>query len=174
MEKHLILSVISKDHPGIVKEIAGTVKDHGGNWLESSLNRLAGKFAGVIRISVPEQNLGELKQALSLLSKQAITVYVEELLKEEPRSNGLQACFSAIGPDRSGIVKEISLAFAQHQINLESLSTNRSSAPHTGDPIFEAEGELTIPTETQLDDLYEQLEKIADQLAIDIHLEDID
>ena len=46
----LVLTLIGPDRPGLVEAVAEVVAAHGGNWLESRMARLAGKFAGILRI----------------------------------------------------------------------------------------------------------------------------
>lgn len=173
MAKHWILSVLSDDRPGVIKQIAELVNRHGGNWLESRLTQLAGKFAGVIRVNVPEAAEADLKQALLSLKLRGINVQVEDLqptaLVREP---GRDATFSAIGPDRPGIVLEIAQALIEYNINIADLNTNCSSTPYSGEPLFAADGVLHVPQGTNLEQLSTQLDHIADALGIDISLEE--
>ena len=46
----LVFTLLGPDRPGIVKEISALVREHGGNWMESSLSHLAGHFAGLVRV----------------------------------------------------------------------------------------------------------------------------
>lgn len=170
MPTNLVITVISDDKPGIVKQLANTVAEHGGNWLESRLSHLAGKFAGVIRISAEPDKLDALEQALSNLGSQHIRVSMEESSDTPTGNIQRQAAFKALGPDRAGIVLEIAQAFAQYNINVEEFNTNCSSMPYSGDPLFEAEGLIQLPESADLHDLSEQLERIADHLAIDIRI----
>ena len=48
MQTELILTVVGDDRPGMVQDAANCVREVGGNWLESRMTRLAGKFAGVV------------------------------------------------------------------------------------------------------------------------------
>lgn len=172
MDKHLILTIISDDKPGVVKQIAKIVSQHKGNWLESQLAQLAGKFAGVIRISLPDEFVSPLDLALTNLSHDNIHVQVNELNTHPRQALKRKANFSAAGPDRQGIVLEITQAFTLHNINVEQLNTKCSSMPYSGEPFFEAEGLLSLPDDTLLADLIEQLDSIADQLGIDLSLEE--
>ena len=52
MTTYLVLTIIGEDRPGIVESLAEIISDHSGNWLESSMSQLAGKFAGILRVSV--------------------------------------------------------------------------------------------------------------------------
>ncbi len=172
MAKHIILSVISNDKPGVIKSISKAVKQNGGNWLESQLSQLAGKFAGVIKVSVADENLAQMHQALQSLREQGIKIYIEELENQAPSVEARKAHFTAVGPDRPGIVMEISDALANYNINILDLNTQCTSMPYSGEPLFEAQGEVSVPLSTPLEDVYDQLCAIADQLAIDIHLEE--
>lgn len=172
MDQQWILSVLSDDRPGVIKQIAELVTHHGGNWLESRLTQLAGKFAGVIRINVPAAAGTDLRQALVALKQRGINVQVEDVPPPPTRATGRSATFSALGPDRPGIVLEIAQALTEYQINIADLNTNCSSTPYSGEPLFAAEGVLNVPTGTDLEQLSAQLERIADTLGIDISLEE--
>ena len=54
--------------------LADTVRDNGGNWLESRLSHLAGKFAGIVRINIEEQQFDALEQSFAALSESGIAV----------------------------------------------------------------------------------------------------
>jgi glycine cleavage system regulatory protein len=72
MSTYLVLTVIGDDKPGLVEMLADTIARHSGNWLESNMSKLAGKFAGILRIGVDEQHVDNLITALdghSLLLK---------------------------------------------------------------------------------------------------------
>ena len=61
---HLVLTVIATDHPGLVERIAQCIASHGGNWLESRMSRMAGQFAGILRVAVPAEGYDELVEGL--------------------------------------------------------------------------------------------------------------
>lgn len=172
MDTQLILSIISDDEPGVVKHLAQIVSQHGGNWQESRLTQLAGKFAGVVRIAVDAQQREALQQALTALKAQGIRVLVEDIDKLNRQVASRSARFSLAGPDRPGIVLEITQAFMRYQINVEDLNTHCSSMPYSGEPLFEADGVLSLPTATDLEQLSDQLEEIGDNLGLDIHIEE--
>ena len=48
----LVLTLIGPDRAGLVEAVAAVVADHGGNWLESRMSRLAGQFAGILEVEV--------------------------------------------------------------------------------------------------------------------------
>ncbi|WP_339900236.1 ACT domain-containing protein [uncultured Gilvimarinus sp.] len=170
MNQHLVLTVISADRPGVVQLLAKTIHAHHGSWLESRMAHLAGKFAGILQVAVPDENHSDLLAALKALSSEGLQV-VAELADSNSVSSDNHFSFSVVGPDRTGIVAEIAEAFAGRGISVEELETDCSSMPWSGEPMFEATGFIRVPAEVDMDDLYDQLDVIADELAVDIRIE---
>lgn len=171
MLKNLILTLISDDKPGIVEIISRVIANHEGNWLDSQLAHLGGKFAGVIRVQIDEAQQQQLASGLEKLESQSIKVFIDECVQEETAPAEIKTLsFIATGPDRPGIVREISSALAHYRINLEKLDTRLSSMPYSGEPLFEAEGIMAIPADLNRSELDERLDTIANELAMDIVL----
>ena len=174
MPQHCILSVLSVDKPRIVHRIAEVVEAHKGNWLESRLTQLAGQFAGVIRVSIASDDTSALERALQALAEDGIAVTITPLDSPMQQASQQSAQFTLTGPDRAGIVREITDAFAEYHINVEEIITRCSSMPYSGDPLFEAEGKLQLANDTDWDGLLDKVQTIADQLALDIHVQQSD
>ena len=51
----LIVSVFAEDRPNLINAISDQVLAHDGNWLESSLSRLCGQFAGLVHIDIAKE-----------------------------------------------------------------------------------------------------------------------
>ncbi len=69
MSTYLVLTVIGDDKPGLVELLSDVIARHQGNWLESSMAQLAGKFAGILKVSVDEQSAEALIADLKRLDK---------------------------------------------------------------------------------------------------------
>ena len=50
----LVLTFVGDDRPGLVNAVSEKIAACGATWLESRSARLAGKFAGILLVSVPE------------------------------------------------------------------------------------------------------------------------
>ncbi len=48
----LVLTYVGDDRPGLINAVSEKVAAFGGTWLESRAVRLAGKFAGILRVNV--------------------------------------------------------------------------------------------------------------------------
>lgn len=166
----LVLTVIGDDRPGLVGELAAVVAEHHGNWLESSMAQLAGKFAGIVKIGVAQPQAAKLQQALLKINQLKITVEVSESSQLVLATRRLK--LALVGNDRIGIVKEVSQVLARHAVNVENLDTHTSSAPMSADTLFHAIAELTAAASLDASALTRELERISNDLMVDITLDE--
>jgi len=168
------MTVIGPDRPGLVESIASLVAEHGGNWQESRMCRLGGQFAGLLQVEIDEADEENLRSALAALSGQELEIIVHRSSAElEPRCSEI-AFVEIVGQDRPGIVKQIAHAFATEGVNVEELSSQCSSAPMSGERLFEAKAKVCIPESCDTDKLRERLESIAEDLQVDVSFESLD
>ena len=59
----LVLTVIGDEQSGLVDALSGVIADHGGSWDESHMTQLAGKFAGIVLVTVPAPRVDEFDTA---------------------------------------------------------------------------------------------------------------
>ena len=52
MNTSFVLSFSAKDKPGIVELLSNTISCNGGNWLESAMSHLAGRFVGIVVVDI--------------------------------------------------------------------------------------------------------------------------
>jgi glycine cleavage system regulatory protein len=166
----LIVTLVGADHPGIVESVAQPIAAHGGNWLESRMAHLAGKFAGILRLEVEQEKVRALTQALAALERSGLRVVVE---RGEPEASALQPrCMELdlVGTDRPGIVREISHVLVAHGVNIEELTTDRPAAPMSGAPLFRARARVRLPAHAGVAELRRELEKVASDLMVEVNL----
>lgn len=171
VQSQLVLTLIGKDRPGLVDALASVVADHGGNWLDSRMCHLGGEFAGILRIELPAEREADLTTALANLGSRGLQVVVRND-GAESATPPAGATIEIVGQDRPGIVKQISKALAQHQVNVEELHTERTSAPMSGEMLFQATIEVTAPVGCDVGALRQSLEKIAADLMVEIRFKD--
>ena len=87
--------------------------------------------------------------------------------------DGTDIALSLVGPDRPGIVREISAALSERNVNVVEMDSWVSSAPMAGEALFEASVTACIPQTDDLDDLEDQLDDIANDMTLDIKVERI-
>lgn len=169
-KQHIVITLLSNDKPGIVQSVADTIANTGGNWLESRMSQLAGKFAGILKVCIDKDKVDTLTVALKNLSSSGIQILIDHSEDEHSNKQGKTLAFELIGADRVGIVSEIANAFSEKGISIDELETNCSSMPWSGEPLFEATGLLIAPNTIDKDDLLDRLDGIEDKLGLDISI----
>jgi glycine cleavage system regulatory protein len=165
----LVLTLIGPDRPGLVESLARRVADHGGNWLESRMARLGGQFAGILRVEVPPEKVPALQAALAELREDGLRVVAESgALADGPDLRAME--LRLVGQDHPGIVRDVSRVLLHHGVNIEELATDHESAPMTGERLFRTKARLQVPADANADRLREDLEKIVDDLMVDLSL----
>ena len=167
MQTYLIMTVLGADRPGLVRSLADTVALHGGNWLESRMARLAGQFAGIVRIECPATSVDALLHELHDPGIPGLTVQAvrEEAVEAPPRKT---LSVEILGHDRPGIVRELSTAISGAGGNVEELTTGLESAPMSGHAMFRARGVVSIPEDADASTLTTAIESLGGDLTVDV------
>lgn len=168
----MILTVTSPDRTGLVESIAKTVAQHDGNWVQSSMSRLAGRFAGVVRVDVPRDKADALGKALAQLDQQGLHIRVEQVADDVPDQPARRLHLEIIGQDHPGIIRDVTQLLTHRNINVIDLTTRVESAPWSGEQLFRAKANLVAPADLPVDELRQTLEALGQRIAVDITLED--
>jgi glycine cleavage system regulatory protein len=171
MQVSIVLTIIGADKPGLVQSLSGAIADGGGNWLESRMARLGGQFAGILRVTVDADRADALIADLNALREAGLSVHAERSDIAESGAPARGVLLEFIGHDRPGLIREMTQALARRQINVEQLDTQVISAPMSGEPLFQATAHLRVPADVDDADLRAEIEHIADQLSLDVSLE---
>jgi len=162
--KHLVISFICPDRPGLVNALSNVVKQQQGNWQSSSMHNLSGFFAGIIEIAVAEQNtdslIAEIK-AIEGMNAQVAIASTEELPENK------KIVLELTANDRAGIIQDISASIHKQNGNLLKLVSRQDNAPHSGQLMFKAKATVSVE-EHDIDNLIKELENLADDLMVDI------
>jgi glycine cleavage system regulatory protein len=163
------LTCIGDDRPGLVSALSAAVQRHGGSWEHSQMARLAGKFAGILQVTVPEDRAEALAADLTALKDIGLLVALERA--DEPAEREVvRLNLALLGADHPGIVAEISASLAGRGIGIEELTTTVREAPMAGGMLFEARAVLEAPPDTSTASLSALLEDLADELMVEISL----
>ena len=173
MPVEMVLTIISKDRPGLVQTLAQVIADHSGNWIDSSMARLGGEFAGILRVDVSERTVASFEKSLAALAEQGIVVTVRRD-SAAPRSHGRRVQLHLTGVDHPGIVREVSSALARRGVSIDELNTEVRPGSMTGEPLFTAQAIVILPTGLTTDELRTELERIGNDVMVDLALTESD
>ena len=169
MTTYLVLTAIGADKPGLVESLAKVIADNSGNWLESSMSQLAGKFAGILRVSVSDSEVDQLISALDGISDQ-LTLVIERVDSDFEIELPQTVELNLIGNDRPGIIREFSHVLTSLSVNVEQLSTDCVPAPMSSEVLFKAKANLKVPVGLKLEVLQQEIERLADDLIVEMQL----
>jgi len=169
MPKTLVLTFIADDRPGLVGRLSEAVAGAGGNWLESQMAHLAGKFAGIARVEIAGDDAAPIAQALNALHADGFRLTIAEA---EAAATPAVAEFSIelVGPDQPGIVRDVSRCLAERRVSVVELETDRRPAPMGGEHLFYARARISLPEGLDVDELRAALEELSAALMVDIGL----
>ncbi len=165
----LVMTLIGKDRPGLVETLSAMIESYGGNWEESRMVELEGQFAGLLQVHVPAQRAAALERALGDLEGMSVTVARSA---PERHDDVHSMTLDVVGQDHPGIVHQLSAVIAGRGISIEELESGLEAAPMAGGTMFHATARLRAPKSVQLEDLQQDLERLADDLMVDIDLDE--
>jgi methionyl-tRNA formyltransferase len=174
MPVSLVVTVIGEDRPGLVSLLSDRAMAYGANWAESRMANLAGQFAGIVHFQVPAENAVPLAAALRELEKHGLRVLIAKTDAERPPANLRRLRLELVGQDRPGIVREVSRALADRGVSIAELHTTLTSGAMSGESMFQADALLIAPVALGAEALRQGLEALANELMVDVTLDDKD
>lgn len=166
MKTSVILSAVGGDRPGLTRGLAEAVLSAGGNWLESHLSHLGGKYVGAILVELDAERLGELEQAVAGLNAGGLHVAIVPA-GDLPPVDGKPLWFELVGQDRPGIVHEVTAVLAGLGVNIEDFATRTEMGSWSAERLFRATARLTVPAATSPDAVQAALEAISGEIMVD-------
>ena len=165
----LVLTVIGDDRAGLVAALAEVISAHDGNWEHSQMTELAGQFAGIVVVSVPDERADELRAALHELDGlMDVSAHPGTDESGAPNEEWGHLRIELIGSDHPGIVRDVSSALARHGLSIETMTTERRDAPMAGGRLFEANVVVRVPPDVDPVDVGKELERVASELFVDL------
>ena len=166
MKARVILVVSGSDRPGLTKALADAVHAAGGNWLESHLSRLGGKYVGSVLVELDAAALPELEAQVSSVDASGLRVSLIAADDETP-TGGDTLTVELVGQDHPGIVREVTTVLAALGVNIDSLTTSTEHGAWSGEPLFRAEARVTLPQGVDRDEVQAALEAISGEVMVD-------
>ncbi len=168
----VILTVVGDDRPGLTQALADAVLAAGGNWLDSRLSRLGGKYLGSVLVDLPASEQTQLAEACRAVDAAGLQVTLFDAggAAVEVGRTATAVTLELLGRDRPGIVREIAAALAASDVNIEELDTGLMRGAESGEPLFRATARLSIPSTVSLDTVRSRLEELSAEIMVDFNL----
>lgn len=163
----VVITLIGDDRAGLVDAVSGAIAEHGGNWDRSHLAELAGKFAGIVLVELPDAQVEGLLVALDAIDAQGALAITAERAAAIETGAGTHVSLELMGQDHPGIVHEISHALARHGVSIDELETAVTPAPQGGN-LFIANAVLELPDGLDIAEVRVALEAVTHDLMVDL------
>ena len=168
MKTRVILSAAGSDRPGLTRSLAEAVLAAGGNWLESHLSRLGGRYVGSVLVEVDAERLADFETAIRAVDASGLSVSLVPA-GEEPAAGGEMLRLELVGQDRPGIVREVTAVLAGLGVNIEDFSTTTENSAWSGERLFRAAAKLNVPPGTTSDQVRSALEALSGEIMVDFN-----
>ena len=172
MHTSLVVTVIGQDRPGLVSLMSDRGKALGASWAESRMASLAGQFAGIVRFEVAAEHAEPLAASLLELQSLGLRVVIARGKGEPEPADSHLLKLELLGLDRPGIIRDISRALAECKVSIEELHTEIVSGAMSGEQMFQVKALLRVPAGLATHELRRVLEGLANELMVDIALDD--
>ncbi len=166
----LAVTVVGPDRPGIVKLLAERAKGFGANWTASRMANLAGQFAGIVHLEVPAGNADALSNALSALESTGLRVVIARSEPAAAPAGRRAVRLELAGPDRPGIVRDLSTSLAERGVSIEDLHTEVVDGAAGAGHVFRVRALLFVPNAITNEALERALDALATEMKVDLAL----
>jgi glycine cleavage system transcriptional repressor len=176
--QRLVLTGFGEDKPGLVAGLTQILCEFEGNIEDSTMTRLAGQFATLLIISLPESASVEAFQAACerLQASLGFSIHCTLLAKEREVAavapHSLPYMITVAGNDRTGITQRIAQALAELKANITDLNAHQIQG-ETG-PVYLMVIEADVPSPMTLSALEAHLKPTSDELKLDLRVKAID
>jgi len=173
MEKQFIMTAFGKDRPGIVADVTEVIFENGCKVEDSTMTRLADEFTLILMLTGQgddlEDRLG--KECRRLDIEKSLSAFIRPISGEPPApAAGRRGNIHVQGLDQAGIIFKISRYLSDNGVNIEYLNSRKSFSPESGAALYTVEIEVAIPEAVELKSLEKGLDRIGDELNLDVTL----
>lgn len=172
---HFALTIIGRDHPGIVARVTKVLFELGCNIADSSCTILGGQFAMILIISHPKFSSKEsFGTAFETIERDGLSVFLRTLQpggEATPHLQGELCLISVYGSDKPGIVYPVVKELGDRQINITDLNTKLVGSAER--PVYVMMIEAVLPPGIPLEKLAEIMAELKNKLQVDISVRDI-
>lgn len=166
MKETYISTVSGPSSPGIIKALAQTTRDHGGEWLASKVMKLDGQFSALMKVSIEAENVDPLQKAL--IEEYSDLQFVNNSAVS-PTNDEMQSIDLEVDcRDREGLTRDISNIIFNLDLVVQNLEFNRFPVSSLGESVFSAKLTVGVPEGTLASAVAEEIEAISDDMRVNV------
>ena len=160
----------------MVANVTGAIASLQGNIADASMTRLGGEFSMMMVCDFPGQGAAPLAKALKPIEKklglQCQIKMITPALAKSASGSPARFMISVYGHDRAGIVHRVTQALAQRKLSVTDLNTR--AVQQGSNALYLMLIEVAAPENLDVDDLRDELDRIRQDLNVEITFQDIE
>lgn len=168
--QHFALTIIGRDRPGIVSQVAEILFKLGCNIADSSCSILGGQFSMILIISNPNIDAKEdFGAAFAPLEADNLSVFIRTLKpggEQRPEMTGELCMISVYGSDKPGIVFRVAKELGDRKINITDLNTKLIGEEKR--PVYVMMIEALLPEGVEVEEVEGWMTELKKTLQVDI------
>lgn len=162
-----LITVSGPDRPGIIATITGVLANYKADIEDVSMTRLSGNFAMMMAVRSADGGIDAVHDPL-VAAGAAVGVHVSfEVIDELVSDEDANVFISAIGPNRVGIVSQLSALLMKHNANINEMTTRLLH--RTATPVYVVRIEAAY--DGDFENLKSDLGAVGQELGIETRLE---
>jgi glycine cleavage system transcriptional repressor len=174
MKKYAILTAVGADRLGIVDDLTSVILDRHCNIEESRMAVLGGEFAIILLFSGEEPEVRRLLEQLPVRGGElGLGIGVKETVPPKTDPQARPYLLESVSLDTPGIVHSVTTLLRKYRVNIDDLETDTAPAPWSGAPLFSMRARLSVPGDTPIIRLREELEDLEAETNLDVKLSPI-
>ncbi|RTZ93592.1 MAG: hypothetical protein DSY91_01850 [Deltaproteobacteria bacterium] len=177
MRKRFIMTAFGKDRLGFIADVARVIYENGCSLEDSTMTSLSDEFAMIFLVEGQEDPSARMRlldrlsnECRRLEMERGISAFVRPLSSEGPsqKKGATRHNLHVEGLDQVGIVYKISRYLADNKVNITHFESKNRPSPQTGASMYTINLEIEIPAEVSIEKLEEGLNRIGEELNVDI------
>ncbi|MEZ5214149.1 MAG: ACT domain-containing protein [Microbacterium sp.] len=169
----LVLTVVGDDRAGPRQRPRAGRVGRRRQLGQSELAELAGAFAGIVLVTVPDDRVGsspsvaEPRRPASRHGARRRRLDPSPATRPAPERPDTLS-FTVLGNDRPGIVRDVTTAIAAHALSIDAFRSRTLEAPMAGGTLFEASVSVSVPRGVDAEAITAALEALAGEIQVDL------
>ncbi|BCS87569.1 ACT domain-containing protein [Pseudodesulfovibrio sediminis] len=136
MQQTFITTVTGEDSPELLKSLAQRTRTFGGEWLSSKVIKTSGRFAALMKVSIPTSKEEELMSTLQ--TDYPDLMFSNSSLSPLDKENIQTVSLTIDSTDRPGLTKDICKIFEDMNIIIDSMEIHRFPVVLIGKTVYNA------------------------------------
>lgn len=162
-----VITVIGEDRVGLVQSLAEVVASIGGNWERSEMTELAGKFAGIVMVTLADERAEDLAAALGALDNVLDVTIQRAGAPTEGPADHETVTVDLVADDHPGIVRDVTTTLSRHGVTIDQLQSEVIDAPMAGGQLFRCRA-IVRARPGVLSQVQADLETLAAELMVEL------